>query len=44
MKQKITWEEETNRCFLETLDEDGSITSEELTPAEAAQWQAENKF
>lgn len=44
MKQQIQWDEKTNKCALETLNDDGSITSEPMTAEEAAQWTAENKF
>lgn len=44
MKQQIKVNEETNETTLETLNDDGSITSEPLTAEEAAQWTAENKF
>ena len=43
-KQQINWDEKTNKCFLETLNEDGSITSEEITIKKAAEWKAENDF
>lgn len=44
MEQKIEWDEKTNKCALITKNDDGSITREPLTPEEAAQWEAENKF
>ena len=44
MKQELKWDEKTNKCTLETLNDDGSITSKPLTVEEATQWQAENKF
>jgi len=42
--QKIDWDEKTNKCFLITKFEDGSILNEPLTTEEASQWYAENKF
>jgi|GEM_PF-3165433 len=44
MEQKLKWDEETNKCSLETKNDDGSVSVEPLTPEEAAEWQAKNKF
>ena len=44
MQQQLKWNEQTNECVLITQNDDGTIVSEPLTPEEAAQWQAENKF
>lgn len=44
MKQQLKWDEKTNKCFLITQNDDGSIGSQELAPEEASQWTAENKY
>jgi len=44
MKQNLIWDEKTNKCYLETLNEDGSIISEQISVEEASQWTAENKY
>ena len=43
-KQELKWNEETNKYTLNTLNDDGSITSEPLTLEEVTKWQADNKF
>jgi len=42
-KQQLKWNEDFTKADLETLNDDGSITSEPLTLQEANQWIAENK-
>lgn len=36
--------DDNGKCWLETLNEDKSITVEPITSEQAAQFQAENKF
>lgn len=44
MKQELKWNEETNETDLIIENDDRSISVEPLTPQEAAEWQAENRF
>lgn len=44
MHQELLWDQLTNECILITLTDEGELKSEELTPQEAAEWMAENKY
>jgi hypothetical protein len=44
VKQQLKWLPETNECLLITQLNENTIKVESLTPKQASQWQAENKF
>lgn len=48
LSQKIQHNRYTNKCFLETLFEDKKgwrgLSSEPMTPEEAAEWEAEHNY
>lgn len=44
MKQQLEWDEETNKVYLVTEYDDGSISSEPISNEEAAEWQSANKY